>query len=55
MDFADFFEVEKFPEMTFRSTRIERKSDKKFIAYGDLKIKNVTKQGSSQNLFQIVR
>ena len=37
----DFFEVEKFPEMTFRSTRIERKSDKKFIAYGDLKIKNV--------------
>jgi len=38
---ADFFEVEKFPEMTFRSTRIERKSDKAFIAYGDLKIKNV--------------
>jgi polyisoprenoid-binding protein YceI len=41
---ADFFEVEKFPEMTFRSTRIERKSDKKFIAYGDLTIKNVIKQ-----------
>jgi polyisoprenoid-binding protein YceI len=41
---ADFFEVGKYPEMTFRSTRIERKSDKKFIAYGDLKIKNVTKQ-----------
>src|SRR5687767_3383960 len=41
---ADFFEVEKYPEMTFRSTRIERKSDKKFIAHGDLTIKNVTKQ-----------
>jgi len=41
---ADFFEVEEYPEMTFRSTRIERKSDKTFIAYGDLKIKNVTKQ-----------
>lgn len=41
---ADFFEVEKYSEMIFRSTRIERKSDKKFIAYGDLKIKNVTKQ-----------
>jgi polyisoprenoid-binding protein YceI len=41
---ADFFEVEKYPEMTFRSTRIERKSDKKFIAYGDLTLKNVTKQ-----------
>ena len=41
---ADFFEVEKFPEMTFRSTRIERKSDKTFIAHGDLKIKNVIRQ-----------
>jgi len=41
---ADFFEVEKYPEMTFRSTRIERKRDKIFIAYGDLTIKNVTKQ-----------
>ncbi len=41
---ADFFEVEKFPEMTFRSARIERKGDKKFIAYGDLKIKDVIKQ-----------
>ena len=41
---ADFFEVEKFSEMTFRSTRIERKSEKKFVAHGDLKIRNVTKQ-----------
>ena len=41
---ADFFEVEKYPEMTFRSTRIERKGDKKFSAYGNLKIKDVTKQ-----------
>jgi polyisoprenoid-binding protein YceI len=41
---ADFFEVEKYPEMTFRSTRIERKSDKTFIAYGDLRIKNVIRQ-----------
>ena len=41
---ADFFEVAKYPEMTFRSTRIERKSDKTLIAYGDLTIKNVTRQ-----------
>ena len=41
---ADFFEVERYPEMTFRSTRIERNSDNTFIASGDLKIKNVTKQ-----------
>ena len=40
---ADFFEVEKYPEMTFRSTRIERRNDKTFIAYGDLRIKNVTR------------
>ena len=41
---ADFFEVEKYPDMTFRSTRIESASDTTFIAYGDLQIKNVTKQ-----------
>ena len=41
---ADFFEVEKYPDITFRSTRLERKSEKTFIAYGDLTIKNVTKQ-----------
>jgi polyisoprenoid-binding protein YceI len=41
---ADFFEVEKYPEITFRSTRIERTSEKKGIAYGDLKIRNVTRQ-----------
>jgi polyisoprenoid-binding protein YceI len=41
---ADFFDVDKYPEMTFRSTRIDRKNEKAFIAYGDLTIKNVTKQ-----------
>jgi polyisoprenoid-binding protein YceI len=41
---ADFLEVEKYPDMTFRSTRIERTGAKTFVAYGDLKIKNVTKQ-----------
>ena len=41
---ADFFEVEKYPEITFRSTRLERKTEKTFIAYGDLTIKNVTKE-----------
>ena len=41
---ADFLEVEKYPDMIFRSTRIERTSDKTFVAYGDLRIKNVTRQ-----------
>jgi polyisoprenoid-binding protein YceI len=39
---ADFFEVEKFPEMTFKSTKIERKG-KSYILHGDLTIKGVTK------------
>lgn len=41
---ADFFEVEKYPEMTFKSTRIEKKSDNQFIAHGDFTLKGVTKQ-----------
>jgi polyisoprenoid-binding protein YceI len=39
---ADFFEVEKFPEMTFKSTRVERKG-KDLILHGDLTLKGVTK------------
>jgi polyisoprenoid-binding protein YceI len=39
---ADFFEVEKYPEMTFKSTRVERKG-KNLILYGDLTLKGVTK------------
>lgn len=39
---ADFFEVEKFPEMTFKSTRVERKG-KSFVLHGDLTLKGVTK------------
>ena len=40
---ADFFEVEKYPEMTFKSTRIERKG-KGYVLHGDLTLKGVTKQ-----------
>lgn len=42
---ADFFDVEKFPEMTFKSRRVERKG-KGFVAVGDLTIKGVTKEVS---------
>lgn len=41
---ADFFEVEKYPELTFKSTKIERKSATDYVAHGDLTIKGVTKQ-----------
>jgi polyisoprenoid-binding protein YceI len=39
---ADFFEVEKYPEMTFKSTRVERKG-KGWVLHGDLTLKGVTK------------
>lgn len=39
---ADFFEVEKFPEMTFTSTKVE-KSGNGWTVTGQLAIKNVTK------------
>jgi len=38
----DFFDVQKFPELTFKSTKIEKKGDG-FIAYGPLTIHGVTK------------
>lgn len=40
---ADFFEVEKYPEMTFKSTSVVRKG-KGYILNGDLTLKGVTKQ-----------
>ncbi len=40
---ADFFEVEKYPAMTFTSTGIKQVSDDEFVVTGDLTIKGVTK------------
>ena len=40
---AAFFEVEKYPEMKFQSTRIEKRGDG-YVAVGNLTIKDVTKQ-----------
>jgi polyisoprenoid-binding protein YceI len=41
---ADFFDVEKYPEMTFKSTRVERKGKDGYVLHGDLTLKGVTKQ-----------
>lgn len=38
----NYFEVEKFPEMTFKSTKIEKRGDQ-WVATGPLTIKDVTK------------
>ena len=32
---ADFFEVAKYPEMTFKSTRVERKGKDRYVLHGD--------------------
>lgn len=41
---ADFFEVAKFPELTFKSTRVERKTNNAYVLHGDFTLKGVTKQ-----------
>ncbi len=40
---GDFFDVEKWPTLTFRSRRVERKGDG-FRITGDLTIRNVTRE-----------
>lgn len=40
---ADFFDAEKFPEITFASNRIERKG-KQLIAHGTFTMRGVTKE-----------
>ena len=40
---SDFFEVEKFPQLKFTSTRIEQTDDESFSLYGNLTLKGVTK------------
>jgi polyisoprenoid-binding protein YceI len=41
---ADFFDVEKYPKMTYRSTRVEPVGENKYKVYGDLTIKDVTRE-----------
>jgi polyisoprenoid-binding protein YceI len=41
---GDFFEVEKFPAITFRSKRVVKKSSESFDVTGDLTIRDVTKE-----------
>ena len=41
---ADFFEVEKYPTITFKSTAVTPKSATEFDVTGDLTVKGVTKR-----------
>jgi polyisoprenoid-binding protein YceI len=42
----DFFDVEKFPELTFRSKRIERADDTHYRVTGDVTIRDVMREVS---------
>ncbi|HXS57880.1 MAG TPA: YceI family protein [Hanamia sp.] len=39
---SDFFEVEKYPELKFKSTKVEKTHSDTFALYGELTIKGVT-------------
>lgn len=39
----DFFEAEKYPQITFKSTKVEKVDDEEFKLFGDFTIKNITK------------
>jgi polyisoprenoid-binding protein YceI len=41
---ADFFEAEKYPEITFVSKSVKKTGDEEYEVTGDLTIKGVTKQ-----------
>jgi polyisoprenoid-binding protein YceI len=41
---ADFFDAENYPQMSFRSTHVEHSGGDNFKLYGDLTIKDVTRE-----------
>ena len=41
---ADFFDVAKYPELNFESTRVERKGKDNYVLHGDFTLRGVTKQ-----------
>jgi polyisoprenoid-binding protein YceI len=40
---ADFFEVDKYPELTFTSERVEKTDGDNYVVYGQLTLKGITK------------
>jgi polyisoprenoid-binding protein YceI len=40
---ADFFDIAKHPEMSFKSTRVERRGKDSYVLHGDFTLKGVTK------------
>src|SRR5215213_2700200 len=40
---SDFLEADKYPEIIFKSTRVEKLDNENFFVYGDLTLKGITK------------
>jgi polyisoprenoid-binding protein YceI len=40
---GDFFDIEKYPQLTFNATKIEKKSDDEYAVTGDLSLHGVTR------------
>jgi polyisoprenoid-binding protein YceI len=40
---ADFFEAEKFPQIKFKSTKVEKVDDEEFKLFGNFTIRDITK------------
>jgi len=49
---GDFFEIEKYPSILFKSTKVEKKSDDAYEVTGDVTIKDVTKQETFKVVFE---
>ena len=49
---ADFFDVEKFPQITYKSTAIEKNGENKYKLTGDLTIHGVTKSVTMDLLYR---
>ena len=45
---ADFFDAERYPDITFRSTSVRRSGDSAFEVTGDLTIRDVTRPATFQ-------
>ena len=45
---ADFFDVERFPTLSFRSTRVKRTGDDELAVTGDLTIHGITREDTFQ-------
>lgn len=49
---ADFFDVENYPNLTFKAAQIERKSGDKYTMTGDMTVRGVTKPVSFDVTFE---